>query len=231
LPHQFEQAYFESVYRDYTVQNPKRKLRFYRSLVERHLGSREGLQILDVGCAFGLFLESLGPRYRRFGMDASRYAVTSYRKRVPDARAVVADAARPPFAGSFDAVVAFDVLEHVPDVESALAFVRGALAADGVFVFVVPVYDGPLGPVIRLLDRDPTHVHKRSREWWLDLVGRDFEVVAWTGILRYTVAPEVYLHWPGEWMRGFAPAIAVVARLRREDRPERQTTKNDGLPH
>jgi SAM-dependent methyltransferase len=134
---------------------------------------------------------------------------------MPDARLAAADASRAPFHAQFDGIVAFDVLEHVPALDEAARYVVESLRPDGVFVFVVPVYDGPLGPVIRLLDRDPTHVHKRSRQWWMEWASRSFEVVSWTGILRYLVLPSYYLHVPSRAIRNFAPAIAVVAKPRR----------------
>ena len=65
-----------------------------------------------------------------------------------------------PFRGPFHAIVAFDVIEHVPDLDAIAKFVHSELDAHGVFVFVVPVYDGPLGGLVRRLDKDPTHMQK-----------------------------------------------------------------------
>lgn len=123
-------------------------------------------------------------------------------------------AGAPPIASRFDAIVAFDVLEHIPAVDNTLEFVRQSLTPDGIFLFVVPVYDGPLGPIVNFLDSDPTHVHKRSREWWLGKVRDRFEVISWTGVVRYLVARRFYLHMPSSAIRAVAPAIAVAARLR-----------------
>ena len=170
--------------------------------------------MLDLGCAFGFFLDSLGPGYVRTGLDMSREAVALAATRMPDARLAVADCSRAPFSAQFDGIVAFDVLEHVPALDDAAQYVVNALRSDGVFVFVVPVYDGPLGPVVRALDRDPTHVHKRSREWWLEWAARYFDLVSWTGILRYLILPGYYLHVPSRAIRGISPAIAVVVRRR-----------------
>lgn len=210
---QFDEEYYRSVYRNYARQNPARKLRFYRELLERHVAGGAP-RLLDLGCAFGLFLASLPPDYRRFGVDASEYALREARKRATGAKFVAGDCASPPLRGPFDAIVAFDVLEHIPDLDGALDFIAGALAPAGVLVCVVPVYDGPLGPVIRALDRDPTHVHKLPRQWWLDRIGARFEIVEWTGILRYLIPPGYYLHAPSRTIRTFAPAIAVAARRR-----------------
>ena len=91
---------------------------------------------------------------------------------------------------------------------------RRSLTPGGIFLFVVPVYDGPMGPIIRTLDRDPTHVHKRSRAWWLELISRKFEVTSWTGIFRYLAGGRFYLHLPTRALRQVAPAIAIVGKLR-----------------
>jgi SAM-dependent methyltransferase len=214
LSTQFDERYFASVYGDYSRQNPPRKLRFYRELLERYLPPTPAPRVLDLGCAFGLFLAGLPREFQRYGVDASHHALSAAAQRVPQAHFINADCGNPPISSRFDAIVAFDVLEHLPEAEATLDFVRRSLNPKGVFLFVVPVYDGPLGPVIRWLDRDPTHVHKRSREWWLELARQGFDVVSWTGILRYLVARRYYVHMPSPAIRGVAPAIAVVCRLR-----------------
>jgi len=211
----FDERYFDSAYRSYSQQNPPRKLRFYRRLLERHLCNCNSPSVLELGCGFGFFLEALsGGDFRKFGMDISQHAIAKAAKRVPDARFVIADCAAPPFAFRFDVIVAFDVLEHVPALDRVSEFVRRSLPKDGVFLFGVPVYDGPLALVVRRLDHDPTHVHKRSRNWWLNWACRNFEVITWTGILRGLLAPRCYLHIAGAAIRQLAPAIAVVARPR-----------------
>ena len=214
LSTQFDERYFASCYGDYSRQNPRGKLRFYRELLERHLPPSPSPRVLDLGCAFGLFLAELPREFQKFGVDASHYALSAAASRVPDAHFINADCGAPPISSRFDAIVAFDVLEHIPPVDATLEFVRRSLTPNGVFLFVVPVYDGPLGPIVRKLDRDPTHVHKRSREWWLARIGRSFEVISWTGIVRYLVARRFYLHLPSSAIRSVAPAIAVVSRPR-----------------
>jgi hypothetical protein len=90
--------------------------------------------------------------------------------------------------------------------------VAGALAVGGIFLFVVPVYDGPLGPVVRLLDKDPTHVHQKSRAFWLGWASRRFTVLDWWGLTRYLLPGGLYVNWPSRLARRVSPAIAVVAR-------------------
>jgi len=208
----FEAPYFESAYRDYTKQNPPWKLRFYRRLVEGALGDTSGPAIVEIGCGLGSFLAALGDTWNKYGCDVSSYAVDIARTRNPSAHIVRASGDRLPFTGVFDAVVSFDVLEHVPDVARAFDEVSAHLAPHGVFVFVVPVYDGLSGPVIRRLDRDPTHVHKHGRRFWLELTRERFQLVEWCGVFRYLLPGGLYVNWPSRFLRHHAPALAVVAR-------------------
>lgn len=210
----FEREYFETVYRDYARQNPPRKLRFYRSLVERVAPGDRIPRILDIGCAFGAFLSALDPAWRRFGTDVSQFATDRAAEAVPDARFARADIHEIPFAGPFDIITAFDVIEHIPSLEDVAAAVRSMLVEEGHFVFVVPVYDGVTGPLIRVLDKDRTHVHRRSRDFWLGWVRENFDLLDWCGMYRYLIPGLGYAHFPTRLWRRFTPAIAVIAKQR-----------------
>lgn len=211
----FDREYFERNYRGYHRHNSPRKLNFYADLVRSHLAARNGApRILEIGCGFGPFLRALGPDWRKFGVDRSEYAVYQAKAALADAALAVADATQVPFRGPFDAIVSFDVIEHVPDLERAAQSIRGLLADDGVLVFVVPVYDGPLGPIVHLLDKDPTHIHKQSRAFWLDWANRHFQVIEAHGIIRYLLPIGKYLHLHSRIALRFGSAIAVCCRRR-----------------
>jgi SAM-dependent methyltransferase len=210
----FEQEYYASVYPDYARQNPPKKLQFYRQLVERVAPLRSPVRVLDIGCAFGAFLSALDPRWERYGTDVSRYAVEKAAAALPEIRFARADVDAIPFPGPFDVITSFDVIEHIGSLDQVARTVEALLAPGGHFVFVVPVYDGVTGPVIRLLDKDETHVHKRSRDFWLRWVSERFDMVAWCGIYRYLIPGWGYAHIPTRRLRRFTPAIAVTARRR-----------------
>jgi SAM-dependent methyltransferase len=209
----FDRDYFARAYKDYARQNPPRKLRFYRRLIERELASAASPTLLEIGCGPGAFLGSLDRPWSAFGSDVSADAIKIARVRNPLAHFVLASGDALPFTRKFDVIVAFDVLEHVPHVRAAFEQVAQHLAPDGVFVFVVPVYDGLSGPIIRMLDRDPTHVHKNGRRFWLELAAKRFRVVDWYGITRYLLPGGIYVNWPTRWLRRHTPAVAVVARM------------------
>lgn len=209
----FEREYFEKAYRNYDAQNPPRKLRFYSGLAARAASGVEHPRILEFGCAFGSFLASLGSTWSRIGLDVSRYAIDEARRRVPGVSFAVCPSGEIPIEGSFDVVAAFDVLEHLLDLEATGAALVRRVAPGGALVLVVPVYDGPTGPVIRWLDDDETHVHKQSRRFWLDWVRRQgLQVEEWWGIYRYLLPGGFYVHLPTRALREWTPAIAVLAR-------------------
>jgi SAM-dependent methyltransferase len=214
-PAQFCKEYYEKNYPDYWRQNPDSKMRFYHQLVLEHTHDIAAPRLLDLGCAFGRFLGSMDAKWRRIGIDISEYAVQQAARSVPAVHFAVASCTAVPFRGPFHAIVAFDVIEHVPDLDTVAKFVNSELDGHGVFVFVVPVYDGLLGGPMRRLDKDPTHIHKNSREFWLTWAGRNFEVVSWTGIFRLLLPRGVYVHWPNRRLRSIAPAIGVIVRRRR----------------
>jgi len=208
----FERNYFENVYRNYSQQNPPRKLRFYRRMVERVAPTDRLPRILDIGCAFGAFLSALDPKWQRFGTDVSQFAIDRAATTVPNVAFGRGGVDEIPFSGPFDIVTSFDVIEHIPSLGTVASVVRSLLVPDGHFIFVVPVYDGVTGPLIRALDKDETHIHKRSRDFWLRWAGESFNVLDWRGIYRYLLPGLGYAHVPTRLLRRFTPAIAVIAQ-------------------
>ena len=206
-------AYYADNYRDYQRQNSNRKLRFYMGLLERRL--EPGSRIFELGSGLGLFLEQAAARYECVACEPNACGAEMSRSRVPNA--IVHE-------GSFDcipnepaprAVVSWDVLEHIPDLDRALETIYSRLVPGGFLFAVVPVYDTVLGPITRLLDHDPTHVWKLSRRDWRDRVrAHKFEIVEWGGIIRRLVWGRWYLHLtsPQFFLRHCCSAIYVVAK-------------------
>jgi SAM-dependent methyltransferase len=60
------------------------------------------------------------------------------RRRLPDVPLLQLDARRLPFAGEWDVIGAFDVLEHIDDDAAALDSIHAALAPGGVLLVTVP---------------------------------------------------------------------------------------------
>lgn len=90
-----------------------------------HAGLRPGMEVLDIGCGNGELLNTMAWHFRTrgTGIDLSHLAVSRALERNPfDLAYHIADAEQIPLPdASFDAVVSFDVLEHLPHQEEAVA--------------------------------------------------------------------------------------------------------------
>jgi len=210
----FDERYFEKQYANYDRQNPQRKLLWYRNLLMKYLDKDAPVSIGDVGCGGAGFLSNLPSVWNRYGVDPAGGMLQKVRKRDRSLFLCCGKIEHLPFKGGFDAVTLFDVLEHVPDLDAVAQQLDAQLAPGGILVLVVPVYDGPLGPLVRHLDHDPTHVHRMSRNAWLKWTACHFDLQSWYGIGRYYFARRYYIHLPTRVFRSIAPAIAVVATKR-----------------
>ena len=96
--------------------------------------------ILDIGCGTGAMSHRLTKWGRVVSADFSPLALQFSRRRGLE-NLVGADAMKLPFAsGSFDALVAMDMLEHLPDDKAALAEFARVLKPGGRVFATVPAY-------------------------------------------------------------------------------------------
>jgi SAM-dependent methyltransferase len=210
------EAYYRENYGDYELQASAGKLDFYLRLLRRWVPAGE--RLFELGIGQGNFLaRAAAEGYAVEGVDVNAYGVEQTRRRVPGARLEIGSYERIPASDPPRAVVAWDVLEHLPDLPAALASIFSALPSGGFLIAVVPVYDGPLGWLVHRLDRDPTHLSKIGRHDWLEHLGRaGFEVVEHGGILRKLVLSRFYVHLtaPQSALREIGSALYFVARKR-----------------
>ena len=142
-------------------------------------------RVLDVGCGGG----GLGAALKAergcelVGLEAFPEAAAHARSRLDDVLELDLDAleALPPAAGSFDAMIFGDVLEHLRDPHRVLGALLPSLAAEGTLVFSIPnvrhwsvvcpllVNDQWEYADAGLLDR--THVHFFTLREFLSLLG------------------------------------------------------------
>jgi glycosyltransferase involved in cell wall biosynthesis/SAM-dependent methyltransferase len=99
------------------------------------------VNVLDVGCADGHLLQQLGPSYEPYGIEVNaRLREQCERAGIRMLGADICDDSLPAeYGGFFDVIAAIAVLEHVPDVRTALDRIRSLLAPEGVLVFEVPL--------------------------------------------------------------------------------------------
>jgi SAM-dependent methyltransferase len=112
----------------------------FLALLDRCLGGRRGLRILEVGCGAGGLLRRLDRYGKATGLELSLELSALCRER----------SGRPTICGnayhlplpdaSQDLVCLFDTLEHIPDEARALAEVQRVLVPGGLVFFSVPAY-------------------------------------------------------------------------------------------
>jgi SAM-dependent methyltransferase len=117
-------------------------LRKRLDLVEALLPPLAGLRVLDVGCGGGEYVQALlarGADARGLEPEEQKLASAGRLPGEVSRRIVAGDAGRAPFAtGSFDALLANEMLEHVPDDAAALGEMWRLLRPGGRLVLLSP---------------------------------------------------------------------------------------------
>jgi SAM-dependent methyltransferase len=101
----------------------------------------DAASFLEVGCGTGFVLLGLRRRFpalRLVGGEPEEEGLAVARERLPDVELRTLDARDLPFEGEFDAVGAFDVLEHIDEDVVALEQLRNAARPGGGVLLTVP---------------------------------------------------------------------------------------------
>ncbi len=219
-------SYYSDNYIDYAEQNPPHKIRFYMDLVERWV--EKGERIFELGVGLGVFLESANEKFTCQGCDINRYAIDITQEKLPEVLVVEGSYESIPANPPPKAVVCWDSLEHLPDLDAALRSIFSKLPQGGYLIGVVPVYDGPLGWLVHFLDKDPTHVTKISRKGWLSRLNQHgFDVVEYGGVIRKLIGSH-YMHFvtPQIILKNCGTALYFVARKPGPSQSEISQTSN-----
>jgi SAM-dependent methyltransferase len=204
-----------------------REARNYNTWVYGRARPFLGRRILDVGAGIGTFTELAladGRDVTALEPDASFAAALEAEFGAhPRARIVcaTAEAFRDRAPSPFDAVISFNVLEHIADDESALQAARDLLRPGGHLLLLVPAHPLLLGDVDRALG----HVRRYSRKPFgrlLQAAGFDVETlhhVNPVGALGWLITFRLR-SWPEEWPRAqyktfdrLVPALRLLDRL------------------
>jgi SAM-dependent methyltransferase len=173
-------------------------------------------RILDAGCGTGRNLVELSSLGSAAGVDPAAEAVEACRERGLDVRQATLD--RLPFDdGSFDLLLATDVLEHVDDDGAALRELRRVAAPGALLLVTVPAHP-------RLWSEHDVALHHRRRYRRAELLSRvrsaGFDPVVVTWWNAFLLAPIAVARrlgrsstTPGSADRLLGALLAVEARL------------------
>lgn len=121
------------------------------------------LDIVDVGCGYGWLLDTFVGAKSLTGSDISEHAITMAKSRNPERAYAVADLLDgPPFPGTFDVVLAVNLIEHLTDPAAGVDSIRSLCVPGSLVLVHLPVVDNKLGKWIydRTYASDPTHIYR-----------------------------------------------------------------------
>jgi SAM-dependent methyltransferase len=162
-------------------------LRMFRQYVADQAHPR----VLEIGCGTGYVLQGLAAegRYELTGLEEHLAGLRYARDRLPSAEFVQADARDLPYESEFDAIGAFDVLEHIAEDTAVLASVWRALKPGGIVVLTVPQHKWLWSAT------DDQAMHKRRytrRELSVKLAAAGFVLLRGTSFVT-ALLPVMYL--------------------------------------
>ncbi|RMF14459.1 MAG: class I SAM-dependent methyltransferase [Candidatus Dadabacteria bacterium] len=170
----------------------------------------EGPKLLDIGCAYGYFLNRFEGRGELHGVDVSEHAIEVARQLYPDHQFATATLGVEPLPysdNSFRTVFATDVVEHLryEHQPAAAADVLRILEPGGHWLITTPNRSVIRRIFYAIPDRMEHHFGMRDHRGWIGFFeAAGFEVEDfWT-----------YLHGmlPFRWRRGILPELALVLR-------------------
>jgi ubiquinone/menaquinone biosynthesis C-methylase UbiE len=184
------------------------------AIVRRHFVARvadsvplEHAHVADLGCGPGVILCNVLRRKAGWtgeGLDISQAAIdyatrlAAHQKVGKRVRFSTGDVVHLPYRdASFDVVIASEVLEHVPDIQKALAEIRRVLRPGGTVVITVP-----------LESRTALHVHSLAGQEYIERLCRQAGFI----VRRLETLP--YLGFGDDWRHAFLVAEATSTSLR-----------------
>ena len=192
----FEESYFEGYYQgigDFSRKRDKELTNWFKGMlgyINRFypIQKGRGKSLLEFGCATGAAANLIADYgFRVHSTDVSKYAVTASRKNYPDIEFSVHDMQKEFREHDFDVAVAFDVIEHLENPETAIKNTYKILKKGGTIIFTTP-------NDYKHMSNDPTHINvKRPDEWRKIVKKAGFKNIK---IHQVTFIPYLYrIHW------------------------------------
>jgi SAM-dependent methyltransferase len=120
-------------YADYLATEPVLRREFAR-VVEFIRQQKSTGRLLDLGCAYGFFLQEAKAYYEVVGIEITPAAAAHARASGLHVITGIADAATLAQLGEFDVIVLLDVIEHLPEPEATLSLCAAHLRPGGIIV-------------------------------------------------------------------------------------------------
>jgi SAM-dependent methyltransferase len=130
-------------YSDYRGAEAVLRREFARSVDFIRRYRRSG-KLLELGCAYGFFLMEAARYFDVAGIELASAAAAHARRAGLNVVQGMADAANLRRIGPVDVIVAFDVIEHLPDPRETLALCREFLNPGGIVVITTGDFGSPL---------------------------------------------------------------------------------------
>lgn len=109
-------------------------------LFERYLGVGP-YKVMEVGAGNGIVLKALQPLgYQLTAAELYLAGLKNLQKRLPEVELIQLNILKMPFTNTYDAIGAFDVIEHIEEDEKALQNLYQALRPGGYLFLSVPQY-------------------------------------------------------------------------------------------
>ena len=151
--------------------------RYWASYLRQNLPPEA--RVAEVGCGLGFFARYIDERFSYTGLDVSLDALAWAKERNRIASVINGTAESLPFrAETFEAVVAFDLVEHLDNPELFFNETRRVLKRRGILVFTTPnVYSfgvkqkSKSESLTASMYTDQTHVSLLPPDTWLQMIG------------------------------------------------------------
>jgi SAM-dependent methyltransferase len=147
-----------------------------KHLFKKHLGE-ESNKVLEIGCGTGYVLKGLYDRFKKYDLYGSEIhleGIQFAQNRLPNIEFIQLDATHMPFENEFDAIGAFDVLEHIEEDVKVIQEVHNSLKKGGFFIISVPQHQW----MWSINDDIAYHKRRYSRkELKNKLINEGFEIV------------------------------------------------------
>ena len=125
----------DGAYRDYEGSQKTLQHEFHSQVQFLRSYLPEGGKLLEVGCAYGFFLQQAKSHFDVYGLEIAQSGVDfCHRNNLSNVRRGAVTEEFLSFFGPFDAVVLLDVIEHIDDVSETMRLLLGYLRDGGVLM-------------------------------------------------------------------------------------------------